>query len=132
MTNGVIDKKSLWFWERKTHEEKIKIRISEMKKSLNTLGIKKYFLQNISTRMLKENIEITFEKISEIKKNIRLIQFFVQHMREVTRITMLRILFVQDLKINVKFMNLLSIIFLIIEFVAITFLFHQKKIILFS
>ena len=70
LTNGVIDKKSLWFWERKTHEEKIKIRISEMKKSLNTLGIKKYFLQNISTRMLKENIEITFEKISEIKKKI--------------------------------------------------------------
>ena len=48
-------------------------------------------------------------------------------MREVTRITMLRILFVQDLKINVKFMNLLSIIFLIIEFVAITFFIPSKK-----
>ena len=76
MTNGVIDKKSLWFWERKTHEEKIKIRISEMKKSLNTLGIKKYFLQNISTRMLKENIEITFEKISEIKKKYKIDTIF--------------------------------------------------------
>ena len=76
LTNGVIDKKSLWFWERKTHEEKIKIRISEMKKSLNTLGIKKYFLQNISTRMLKENIEITFEKISEIKKKYKIDTIF--------------------------------------------------------
>ena len=47
-----------------------------MKKSLNTLGIKKYFLQNISTRMLKENIEITFEKISEIKKKYKIDTIF--------------------------------------------------------
>ena len=68
LTNGVIDKNSLWFWERKNHKKKVKIRKNEMKNSMNFLGIKKFYLQDIATRSLKENIEKTFKKILQIKK----------------------------------------------------------------
>ena len=51
--NGVIDKQSLWFWERKNHKNKVKIRKKEMKDSMNFLGIKNFYLQDISTRSLK-------------------------------------------------------------------------------
>ena len=46
-----------------------------MKDSMNFLGIKNFYLQDISTRSLKENIDKTFKKIVRIKKNIKLIQF---------------------------------------------------------
>ena len=79
LTNGVIDKQSLWFWERKNHKNKVKIRKKEMKDSMNFLGIKNFYIQDISTRSLKENIDKTFKEIVRIKKkNIKLIQFFVQ------------------------------------------------------
>ena len=71
----MIDKQSLWFWERKNHKNKVKIRKKEMKDSMNFLGIKNFYLQDISTRSLKENIDKTFKKIVRIKKNIKLIQF---------------------------------------------------------
>ena len=76
LTNGVIDKKSLWFWDRKYHKNKVKIRIKEMKNSMDFLGIKKYYLQDISTRFLKENIEKTFKKIKKIKKEHKIDTIF--------------------------------------------------------
>ena len=40
-----------------------------MKQSINFFGIKDFYLQNIPTRSLKENIEKTYNKILKIKKN---------------------------------------------------------------
>tara|TARA_Y100000994_G_scaffold126251_1_gene103627 strand:- start:191 stop:940 length:750 start_codon:yes stop_codon:yes gene_type:complete len=76
LTNGVIDKNSLWFWERKNHKKKVKIRKNEMKNSMNFLGIKKFYLQDIATRSLKENIEKTFKKILQIKKKHKIDSIF--------------------------------------------------------
>ena len=63
-------------------------RKKEMKESMKSLGIKKFYLQNIYTRSLKDNIVKTYNKILKLKKNIKLIQFFVLHMKEVIRIMM--------------------------------------------
>ena len=76
LTNGVIDKQSLWFWERKNHKNKVKIRKKEMKDSMNFLGIKNFYLQDISTRSLKENIDKTFKKIVRIKKEHKIDTIF--------------------------------------------------------
>ena len=68
LTNGVVDKNSVWFWDRNNHQKKVKRRISEMKKCINSLGIRNFYLQNIPTRSLKNNIEKTYSKILNIKK----------------------------------------------------------------
>ena len=68
-TNGVISKEEMWFWDKRKYQEKKNLRNKEMKKSLQYLGVKKFFKQNIPTRKLKENIEKTFKKINLLIKN---------------------------------------------------------------
>ena len=68
-TNGVLSKEEMWFWDKRKYQEKKKLRNKEMKKSLQYLGVKKFFKQNIPTRKLKENIEKTFKKINLLIKN---------------------------------------------------------------
>lgn len=66
LTNGIIDKSSMWFWERRNYDNNLNIRLNEMKESMNELGIKNYFIQNIPSRSLKNNISKTFFKIKKI------------------------------------------------------------------
>ncbi len=47
-----------------------------MKKSLQLLGVKKFFKQDIPTRKLKENIEKTFRKISFLIKKYKIDTIF--------------------------------------------------------
>ena len=68
-TNGVLSKEEMWFWDKRKYQEKKKIRNKEMKESLQYLGVKKFFRQNIPTRKLKENIGKTFNKINLLIKN---------------------------------------------------------------
>ena len=72
LTNGVITKKEMWFFLRKKYKENVKIRFDEMKKAVNILGIKKYFLQDIPSRTLKENISSTLVKINSILKTLKI------------------------------------------------------------
>ena len=76
LTNGVIDQNSLWFWQRGFHEEKIKKRKKEMKESMKSLGIKKFYIQNIYTRSLKDNIVKTYNKILKLKKKYKIDTIF--------------------------------------------------------
>ena len=39
-----------------------------MKESMKSLGIKKFYIQNIYTRSLKDNIVKTYNKILKLKK----------------------------------------------------------------
>ena len=68
LTNGVISKNQQWFWDRNGYENKVKRRNKEMRSSISNLGFKKFYLQNISTRSLKLNIEKTYNKILKIGK----------------------------------------------------------------
>ena len=61
----------MWFWDKKKYEKKKKLRNEEMKKSLQLLGIKKFFKQDIPTRKLKENIIKTLEKLTFWLKTIK-------------------------------------------------------------
>ena len=47
-----------------------------MKQSINFFEIKDFYLQNIPTRSLKENIEKTYNKILKIKKNHKIDTIF--------------------------------------------------------
>ena len=75
-TNGVVCQKQMWFWKRKCYQDIVKIRTKEMKKSLNALGIKKSYLQNIPTRSLKEKITATHKIIKKIIKKDRIDTIF--------------------------------------------------------
>jgi len=75
-TNGVLSKEEMWFWEKKKYKKKKKLRNEEMKKSLQLLGVKKFFMQDIPTRELKENIEKTFRKINFLVKNHKIDTIF--------------------------------------------------------
>lgn len=66
LTNGVIDKNTMWSWDRKKYDQSLNTRLNEMKKSMNELGVKDYFVQNIPSRNLKNNISTTFKKIKKI------------------------------------------------------------------
>jgi LmbE family N-acetylglucosaminyl deacetylase len=68
LTNGIINKNTLWFWQRNKYEEKVIKRKKEMNLSMRLLKIKKFYLQDISTRSLKDNIERTYKKILQLKK----------------------------------------------------------------
>lgn len=72
LTNGVITKKEMWFFLRKKHKENVKIRLNEMHKAVNSLGIKNFFLQDIPSRTLKENISTTLDKINSILKKLKI------------------------------------------------------------
>ena len=70
LTNGVISRQQNWFWKRSMYQHFVEIRKNEMLKSIELLGVKQYFYQNIPTRSLKVNIEETYKLISKIiKKN---------------------------------------------------------------
>ena len=68
LTNGIISKDSLWFWEKKKYKKKILLRKKEAHKSMRTLGIKNYYFQNIPTRTLKTKIEKTYRRLENIIK----------------------------------------------------------------
>ncbi len=71
LTNGVIDKNTMWSWDRKKYDHSLNTRLNEMRKSMNELGVKDYFVQNIPSRNLKNNISTTFKKIKKIiEKNL--------------------------------------------------------------
>ena len=76
LTNGVISKNQQWFWDRNGYENKVKRRNKEMKSSISNLGFKKFYLQNISTRSLKLNIEKTYNKILKIGKSHKIDTIF--------------------------------------------------------
>ena len=59
LTNGIISKDSMWFWEKKKYQQKILLRKKEACKSMKILGIKNFYFQNIPTRTLKTKIEKT-------------------------------------------------------------------------
>lgn len=69
LTNGVISKKKMWFFERYKYSKFVNRRLLEAKKTLKELGVKKYFLQNIPTRCLKKNIKKTYSRLNRIIKN---------------------------------------------------------------
>ena len=75
-TNGLISREKMWPWQRHDHERRLKIRIKEMKTSIKALNIKKFYLQNIPSRTLKDNILKTFTKIKKIIKSERIDTIF--------------------------------------------------------
>ena len=66
VTNGVLSKEHVWFWEKNQIERMIDIRKKEMKLSVRMLDLEDYFFQNIPTRTLKEKISETYNKIKKI------------------------------------------------------------------
>lgn len=76
LSNGVIDSNEMWFWKRKRHTEYVEKRINEMKKSINFLNIKNFYLQDIPTRYLKLNIPETYSKIKGLVKSIKIDTIF--------------------------------------------------------
>ena len=66
LTNGIISKNQQWFWERQGYENKVKKRNKEMKSVIGQMSFKNFYLQNIPTRSLKNNIEKTYKKIIKI------------------------------------------------------------------
>ena len=66
LTNGVISREEMWFFEQKKYSTKLNKRLIEMKNAVKYLGIKKYYLQNIPTRSLKMKILKTINKINYI------------------------------------------------------------------
>ena len=64
MTNGVISREEMWFFEKKKYSRKLNNRLTEMKRALKYLAIKKYYLQNIPSRSLKMHIVRTINKKS--------------------------------------------------------------------
>ena len=76
LTNGVIDQNSLWFWQKGFHKKMVENRKKEMKESMKFLGIKKFYLQNIYTRSLKDNIVKTYNKILKLKTKYKIDTIF--------------------------------------------------------
>ena len=68
LTNGIISKDSMWFWEKKKYQQKILLRKKEARKSMKILGIKNFYFQNIPTRTLKTKIEKTYRMLEKIIK----------------------------------------------------------------
>ncbi|MDC3091081.1 PIG-L family deacetylase [Rickettsiales bacterium] len=77
LTNGVVSKNEMWFWEKNKYDIFLDKRLNEMRDSLNFFKIKDYFLQNIPTRHLKNYIKQTFIKIKSIIKNQTIDSIFV-------------------------------------------------------
>ncbi len=76
MTNGVISREEMWFFEKKKYSRRLKKRLSEMKRAVKYLGIKKYYLQNIPSRSLKMHIVKTINKIKFIIQNHNITTIF--------------------------------------------------------
>ena len=68
LTNGVISKDEMWFWKKRNYNFFLEKRMYELKRSMDFLKIKEYFVQNIPTRTLRNRISQTYYKIKEIIK----------------------------------------------------------------
>ncbi len=66
LTNGIIDEKLMWPWDKKKYKKILSIRKKEMISSVKYLEVGEYFFQNIPSRTLKDNIEKTYKKLFEI------------------------------------------------------------------
>ena len=77
LTNGVIAQENMWFWEKKKYKDILNKRLEEMKNSVSFLGIKNHYLQDISTRCLKDRISDTLSKIEKILVNKNIDTLFV-------------------------------------------------------
>tara|TARA_A100001015_G_C14869691_1_gene663808 strand:- start:396 stop:1025 length:630 start_codon:yes stop_codon:yes gene_type:complete len=66
LTNGVIEKSEMWPWARKNHSFLLQKRLNEMQRSLTFLNVKEYFLQNIPTRTLRNQIKATFNILKKL------------------------------------------------------------------
>lgn len=72
LTNGCISKNELWYYQKSKHNQRLNRRLNEMKKTTELLKIERYFLQNIPSRTLRNNINETIKKISEIIKTYKI------------------------------------------------------------
>ena len=68
LTNGVIGRDDMWFWKKKKYDFFLEKRMFELKKSMELLKIKKYFVQNIPTRTLRNKIKESYLMIKSIIK----------------------------------------------------------------
>ena len=64
-TNGLISREKMWPWERYGYQRRLKLRLKEMKRSVKALNIRKFYLQNLPSRTLKDNISKTYIKIKK-------------------------------------------------------------------
>ena len=51
----------MWPWERYGYQRRLKLRLKEMKRSVKALNIRKFYLQNLPSRTLKDNISKTYK-----------------------------------------------------------------------
>lgn len=72
LTNGVIDKNDMWFWEKKKYSFYLERRLAELRESVNLLRVTGFYIQNIPTRTLKDSVYESFSMIQKIikKENI--------------------------------------------------------------
>ena len=99
-----------------------------MKQSINFFGIKDFYLQNIPTRSLKENIEKTYNKILKIKKNHKIDTIFCPAYEGGHQDHDVANFICSRLKRNCKIYEFAEYNFLKIELIATTFLFKQIRI----
>ena len=72
LTNGVISKNSRWFWEKKNYKFLLNKRINELRESMKFFKVKKYKVQQINSRMVKDNLLKTFNSIKNIIKKYKI------------------------------------------------------------
>ena len=75
-TNGLISREKMWPWERYGYQRRLKLRLKEMKRSVKALNIRKFYLQNLPSRTLKDNISKTYIKIKKIIKSEKIDTIF--------------------------------------------------------
>ena len=66
LTNGILQKDKMWFWDRRNYIYFLKKRLDELNKSVDFLKINKFYIQSIPTRTLINNVSITYKKIQKI------------------------------------------------------------------
>ena len=66
----------MWPWERYGYQRRLKLRLKEMKRSVKALNIRKFYLQNLPSRTLKDNISKTYIKIKKIIKSEKIDTIF--------------------------------------------------------
>ncbi len=66
ITNGVLSKDNLWFWQKKQYKRNYMTRRNEMYLSMKELGVTNFSYQDVPTRTLKEIISETHSKIKQI------------------------------------------------------------------
>ena len=66
ITNGVLSKNSMWFWQKKKFQKIHMTRKNEMYMSMEKLKVNSYSWQDVPTRTLKEIIYETHIKIKKL------------------------------------------------------------------